>query len=216
MQTYTPTVWHVGQDVQIDTGIDTRRRPMVDPAEVRRLASLYGIPSHRKYDVPAGGSILKHRWRKEVDRRAEVVFAIQGPGEQIWLHTKHQYDQPTYRLPSGGIELHEPVVDALLREVDEETSLSVEITRFISLIEYTFHKDDSVAHFASYLFLLKNKSGHPPRADDDEVAEFRSILPSQLPQVSADLRNIIGERRFWGHWRALPHDVLHETLTSRR
>jgi len=211
MQTYTSTVCHGGQDTQVET----RNRPMIDPIEVRQLASLYGIPIHCKYDVTAGGSILKHRWRKVADRRAEVVFAIQGPGEQIWLHTKHQYEQPTYRLPSGGIDLDESVVDAMLREVDEETSLTVEITRFIGLIEYTFHKDDAVAHFASYLFLLKNKSSYPPRADDNEVAEFRSILPSQLPQISANLRNIMGERRYWGHWRALPHDVLHQSLTNR-
>jgi len=181
MQTYTPSVWHAGQDTQTDT----RKRPMIDEAEVRHLANLYGIPIHRRYDVQAGGSILKHRWRKDVDRRAEVVFAIQGRCEQIWLHTKHQYEQPIYRLPSGGIELNESVVDAMLREVDEETGLTVQITRFVGL---------------------------PPCPDDKEVSGFRSILPSQLPQISADLRNIIGERRYWGHWRALPHDVLHEAL----
>lgn len=191
-----------------------RGRPMIDVKEVRHLASLYGIPVHGKYDLQAGGSILKHRWRKDVDRRAEVVFAIQGPGEQIWLHTKHQYQRPTYRLPSGGIELHESVVDAMLREVDEETGLVVEVMRFVALMEYTFHRDDSVAHFASYLFLLKNRSNRP-RADGREVANFRSILPSQLPHVAANLRNIIGERRYWGHWRALPHDILYETLNKR-
>lgn len=208
MQTYTPSVWHAGQDTQTDT----RKRPMIDEAEVRHLANLYGIPIHRRYDVQAGGSILKHRWRKDVDRRAEVVFAIQGRCEQIWLHTKHQYEQPIYRLPSGGIELNESVVDAMLREVDEETGLTVQITRFVGLLEYTFHRRDAVAHFASYVFLLTNKSDLPPCPDDKEVSGFRSILPSQLPQISADLRNIIGERRYWGHWRALPHDVLHEAL----
>ena len=111
--------------------------------------------------------------------------------------------------------MHETVVDAMLREVDEETGLVVEIVRFIGLIEYTFHRHDSVAHFASYLFLLKNRSNRPPRPDGDEVSEFRSILPSQLPQVSANLRNIMGERRYWGHWRALPHDVLYDALRHR-
>jgi ADP-ribose pyrophosphatase YjhB (NUDIX family) len=170
----------------------------------------------QNYDLKAGGSILKYRWRKDADRRAEVIFAIQGPGEQIWLHTKHRYNYPIYRLPSGGVEWEESVEGALRREIQEETALaSFKIQRFIGLLEYRFHHSDSYARFASYLFLVSNPHGKLVAPEgSDEVAEFRPILPRQLPQVSADLRNVIGDRREWGHWRAIAHDVLYEALVG--
>lgn len=189
-----------------------RRLPMVDQEEVRDLGRLFGEPLHRVFDVKAGGSILEYRWRKDSDRRAEMVFAVQGPGEQLWLHTKHQYEQPIFRLPTGGIEWDETVYAALQREVAEEIGLEMDIQRFVALIEYRFHRHDSVARFASYLFLLRNVHGRLVAVDNEEVAEFRSVLPRQLPQVAADLRNIIGIRREWGHWRAIAHDILYEVL----
>lgn len=187
---------------------------MVDQSEIRELSRLYGVPLHKQYDVKAGGSILQYRWRKDSDRRAEVVFAIQGPGEQLWLHTKHSYEYPIYRLPTGGVDWDERVEDALRREVAEETGLtSLKIQRFVALIEYRFHRNDSHTRFASYLFLLQNMNGKLMAPDNsDEVAEFRPLLPRQLPQASADLRNLIGKRREWGHWRAIAHDVLYESL----
>ena len=220
-----------------------QRYPMVDLREVNELAALYGEPIRRCYDVKAGGSILEYRWRKDSDRRAEVVFAIQGPGEQIWLHTKHRYERPMFRLPTGGIEWDESVLDALLREVEEEAGVQVEIQRFVGLIEYQFYQvapneqgatADNVgissssarhsstqqstepsltsARFASYIFLLKNLEGRLIAHNNEEVAEFKSIMPSHLPQVSASLRNVLGHRREWGHWRAISHDVLFESL----
>ncbi|MEZ4833732.1 MAG: hypothetical protein R2873_17405 [Caldilineaceae bacterium] len=44
----------------------------------------------------------------------EVVFAIRQPNGKILLHTKPQYEERFYRLPSGGIRPFEPVEDALL------------------------------------------------------------------------------------------------------
>lgn len=219
-----------------------QRRPMVDQDEVCELASAFGKPIRRLYEVKAGGSILEYRWRKDSDRRGEVIFAIQGPGEQIWLHTKHRYERPLFRLPTGGIELNEPVVDALLREVEEEAGVAVEIERFVALLEYQFYQvapqeqgvaADNVhlkkqaqideqsepsitrAKFVSYLFLVKNLDGRLIAHNNDEVAEFKPILPRQLSQVAADLRNVLGPRREWGHWRAISHDVLYEAMCKR-
>ena len=43
--------------------------------------------------------------------------------EGIWVHTKPHYPAHIFRLPSGGVHWDEPVEDALLREVAEETGL---------------------------------------------------------------------------------------------
>lgn len=217
---------------------------MVDPKEVSELTRAFGEPIRRIYDVKAGGSILRYRWRKDSDRRAEVIFAIQGPGERIWLHTKHRYERPMFRLPTGGIEWDESVMDALMREVKEEAGVAVEVQRFVALLEYHFYQvgpqergltagnvhpksghqtelEDACdttttrAKFASYLFLLKNLDGELIAHNNEEVAEFKPVLPRQLTQIAADLCNIMGERREWGHWRAISHDVLYEAMCER-
>ena len=196
----------------VDPAVRSLHKPVIDEEEVQRLASQFGEPLRQTYDVQAAGTTLEQRWRTDSDRRAEVVFAIQGPGKGIWLHTKHNYPHPIFRLPSGGIEWTESVLDALYREIDEETGLEVAVQRFVGLLHYRFHRGPSVVHFASYLFLVQNLEDKLDGLSNEEVAEFRSILPCQLPQVAADLRNILGERRAWGHWRAIAHDVLSEMM----
>lgn len=196
------------------------RRPMIDENEVDDLVRKYGEPLRHTFDLEATGTILTHRWRKNSDRRAEVIFAIQGPGEQLWLHTKHTYPRPMFRLPSGGIEWDETVVDALFREVEEETKLPVFVQQFVALLTYRFHRNtpiprQSTTQFASYLFLLQNINGNPELEGNEEVADFKPILPSQLPQVASDLRNIWGERQSWGQWRALAHDVLYDFMRTK-
>lgn len=203
----------------VQSAAHPRRKPTIDEGEVRMLAAKYGEPIRRQYDIVATTAQLTRRWREDSDRRAEVVFAIQGPGKAIWLHTKHTYPRPMFRLLSGGVEWDENVEDALLREVEEETSLPVRVERFVALLEYEFHNDKMhserrAVQFASYLFLLRNCNGKPHPEGNDEVAEFHSILPRQLPEVAADLRNIMGERREWGRWRAIPHDVLYEAMMN--
>ncbi|MBV7335400.1 NUDIX hydrolase [Chloroflexi bacterium TSY] len=192
---------------------------MIDETEVDDLARKYGEPLRHTFDLEATGTILTHRWRIDSDRRAEVIFAIQGPGEQLWLHTKHSYPRPMFRLPSGGIDWDETVVDALFREIEEETRLPVIIQRFVALVTYRFHRHAAISHrpttqFASYLFWLQNINGSPKPGDNEEVADFKPILPSQLPEVVSDLRNIWGDRRSWGQWRALAHDVLFDYMKS--
>ena len=191
------------------------RKLMIDEEEVRCIVQRYGEPIRRTYDLQANGTISTDRWRADSDRRAEVIFAIQGPGDRIWLHTKHNYPRPMFRLPSGGIEPNEDVIDALLREIDEETGLSVTIQRFVALLDYRFHSERETATFASYLFLVQNEECKPQSSGNDEVAEFKAILPCQLTQVATELRNIYGERRAWGHWRSIAHEVLDEVLRKK-
>ncbi len=112
--------------------------PMIDAAEVAALAVRYGEPVARSYVLQADEYIRSYRWRSVIDRRAEVVFAIQTPTNQVWLHTKANYPDRIYRLPSGGINLAEAVEAALFREVEEETSLTCTVERFLGLLSYQF------------------------------------------------------------------------------
>ena len=92
--------------------------------------------------------------------------------------------------------------------------MPVKVERFVGVIDYRFRHMDSFAYFASYVFHLRCGSGQPQPHADENISEFRTVLPCQLPQIAADLRNMIGDRRGWGQFRAIPHDLVYERLSG--
>ena len=133
---------------------------------------------------------------------------------RIWVHAKPHYPAHIFRLPSGGIHWHEPVEDALLREIGEETGLAVHIKSFLGLVEYRFHHGSSSVSFASYVFHVYSGGGIPVFHESEKISEFKAVMPSQILQLAIELRNLIGDRRGWGQWRALAHDLVYEYLSS--
>jgi len=185
-------------------------RVMICEEEVNELAQCYGVPLRRTYHIQADEYIRAYRWRPDIDRRAEVVFAIQEPNGKIWMHNKAHYPAHLCRLPSGGVGWYESIHEALFREVQEETGLTVQIGCFVGLLEYRFQHEGSVARFASYLFHLSAGNQRPVLPVDEEITAFHEIMPSQLLQLTVEMRNMMGDRRGWGIWRALAHDLMYE------
>jgi ADP-ribose pyrophosphatase YjhB (NUDIX family) len=196
------------------TGVTTRR-PMISEREIEELAARYGQPVRRGHLLHADEYIRRYRWRTDSDRRAEVVFAIADPAGRILLHAKAHYPTHIYRILSGGVGWEAPVEEAMLREVAEETALTVAVERFLGVIAYEFHYREEVAHFASYIFLLRTDFSEPVCVRDNEISAFHTVLPGQLLAVSAELRNLIGDRRGWGQWRALAVDLVYEQLVGK-
>jgi ADP-ribose pyrophosphatase YjhB (NUDIX family) len=186
---------------------------MIVSDEVADLSAHYGTPVQRTFRVQADDYIYSYRFNKAIDRRAEVVFAIEDGAGQLWVHTKSHYPQHIFRLPTGGIHWDELVVEGLLREVKEETGLSVEIVRFLGIIDYQFWYGEMTAPFASYVFHLRSNCVACPTVQPDEpISEFRAVSPRQMRQLATDLRSLAGVRRAWGEWRALAHDLVYDTL----
>jgi 8-oxo-dGTP pyrophosphatase MutT (NUDIX family) len=189
------------------------RLPVIASDEVAELSAQYGKPEVRQVRVQADERVHKFRFSKNSDRRAEVVFAIEDQSGQVWTHTKANYPPNIFRLPTGGVHWDELVVEALLREVKEETGLPVEIVRFLGIIEYQFWHGSLTAPFASYIFHLRSTCFDCPTLQADEpISEFRPVLPVQLRQLAGQLRGLAGERRAWGEWRAYAHDLVYDAL----
>lgn len=192
------------------------RLAMVESTELTALAHKYGEPQRIVYTMQADAYIHAYRWRRDSDRRAEVVFAIEDPSGQVWVHAKPHYPANIFRLPSGGICWDEGIEAGLLREVQEETGLTVRIERFLGLLEYTFYYAGTTAEFASYVFHLQSAGGKPVPAEGETICAFRPIPPGQISEVAVELRNLMGDRRGWGQWRALAHDLVYTSLTQPR
>ncbi len=186
---------------------------MIDESEVAAIAALHGQPLRRQIECEIGEELFVNRFMRASDRRGEVVLVIERPSGGLLLHRKAHYAAEHFRLPTGGVNLGEPVLAAALRETAEETGLQVAVQRFMAVIDYTLRFDAIRLPFVSYLFHLRETGGRLS-LDGGEVAAFRECTPADLPAIAAALRSILGQRGYWGRWRALAHDVAAEAWAA--
>ncbi len=200
-------------------------------AQVETLFARYGSPIQTTAMLPDGSfdPFVKS------DRIGEVCMVIRRPSGHLLTARKTFYPHNAYRLLTGGIAHGEPIEAALRREVIEETSLTVNVRRFLAIIAYTAPVNvrdtgpsvqaDKLAHFYTFAFLLDEIGGMlAPQDPDERIDAFREVLPEELPALATRLEQIpdeadpeIGGRwRSWGMFRAVVHRVVYTTLTATR
>ena len=137
----------------------------------------------------------------------EVCMAILRRSGRFLLQTKQNYPGSVMRLPSGGILRGERVEEALLREIWEETNLTVEVEKFVARIGYQAGRARS--RFFTHLFLVHEVSGVLQSNDPDEkISDWQEVLPEELPVYADKLRAITPSWRSWGIFRAAALDIL--------
>jgi len=194
----------------------------VDERELEQLAAAYGQPQMRTIEMEGDEYLFATRLYRSQDRRGEVVLAVERParcvprlGRGVLLHRKGWYEPEVYRLLSGGIGLDEAVEATLARELEEETGLTLHTTHFLGVLDCRIHYASEEISFISYVFHLPRTEGvlRLPRTED--IVDFRDVPIADLPAVAEDLRRVPPPRTGWGHWRAIAHDFVYETLMSR-
>lgn len=186
--------------------------PVHHQVEVAELAAQYGMPRYRHVVLAdcTFDPLIK------TDRVGEVGMVVRRRNGGILVARKTYYPPAIFRLLTGGVGPAESIATALAREVAEETSLTVQISRFLSVITYAT-PDLMPRRFVSYVFLLDEVGGTLHVADPEEqVAEMRTVLPSELPALAARLRQlpdradpaISGKWACWGQFRAVMHEEV--------
>ena len=178
-------------------------------AEVASLARRYGRPRNLVHVLPVIEFGPLNRGRE-----AEVAMAIRRPNGLFLLQTKESYPADTFRLPTGGIKRGEAIEHALMRETEEETSLIVEVSRFVAVLTYRAAAGPRV--FSSYLFTLEERGGTLRVGDPTEgISGWLEADREQLDAAAQRLRACPAPWDSWGQFRALVIEALVTGIGSR-
>lgn len=189
-------------------------------AQIAALSARYGVPERVTADLEGRPFDPLDR----MDRYGEVCMAIRRPSGRLLTAIKTFYPPGCYRLLTGGVSHGEAIADALLREVDEETGLTVAVRRFLAVVEYRLIEQPTPGpHFATFAFLLDEVGGVLEVRDPHERhADFREVEIAELPGIADRLAaapagfdsEIGGSWHDWGRFRAVIHRVVHTILNS--
>jgi 8-oxo-dGTP pyrophosphatase MutT (NUDIX family) len=194
-----------------DAGLDA-----LDMDEFRDLVADYGDAPIQRIVLDIDQDLYANRMSKAADRRGEVVFAVQGPHGGTWVHRKSFYEYGLFRLPSGGINPDEKVVDALHRELREETGLTIQAAHFVGVQDCWMQYNDRSVRFVSYVFHVDRTSGELRAGREEDITEFVEVQPEGLANIAARLRHVPPPYNGWGRWRALAHDLVYAHVLGHK
>ncbi len=152
------------------------------------------------------------------DRYGEVCMVVRRPNGRLLTMTKSYYPQHAYRLPTGGINHGESIFTALLRETNEETSLQINVVRFLAATTYMLAPDPQEPVFYTFAFLLDEIGGDLSTIDESEdISDFREVSPTELPALADQLASLgkqfpQGEWHDWGLFRSFIHRQVWEAM----
>lgn len=187
----------------------------IETKGVQRAIERYGEPVERSYTLSFSEDGVAY-WERVLSRRhAEVVFLIRRINGLYVTHTKASYPSGVYRLPSGGIEPGEDLLNALWREVTEETNLSLHIEDFLAIIRYRFIHEEKRLPFTSYLFSLQEDEARTlcNTDPDEEITGFKENTLAEVGALAEELESLAGKWRDWGRFRAMVHRLVAEILS---
>jgi ADP-ribose pyrophosphatase YjhB (NUDIX family) len=99
----------------------------------------------------------------------------------------HKIDNDFWALPGGAMDLGESIADAAVREVAEETGLTVEITGLVGIYTDPGHvmayDDGEVRQQFSVCFHARRIAGEP-REDGTETKAARWVDVDAVPELS--------------------------------
>ncbi len=93
----------------------------------------------------------------------------------------HQLSSSNWTLPGGGVHFGEAPLDALMREVREETGFEVVVTGLLGTHDNVYAPADGVRRHGVRLLYLAEHRGRSAWVPDDEINEVAWFDVAHLP-----------------------------------
>ena len=113
--------------------------------------------------------------------KSAVHGVLQKPTGEVSLIRRFNtgYEDGNYSLPAGHIDGGEKATGAMVREILEETGVTVELNDLEMI--HVMHRADSDERI-DFFFLVKNWRGEPRLAEPDKSDQIMWVSPQQLPK----------------------------------
>ena len=134
--------------------------------------------------------------QSELIQRTSVYGVVERESGVLLVRDRTRSDEK-WDLPGGGVESNEGLLDALKREIKEETDLDIasEPRKICEFIEY-FYDIESQEGWESTRHFYKVTPSGTPRMDgnDDDVVEARHfkqpLSPNEVASVAREIARI--------------------------
>ena len=135
-------------------------------------------------DRVTGGIRPEPDWERALGVRPSASAVIFDRRGRVLLQQRSDGGQ--WGLPGGSVEIGESVTDAAIREVREETGLTVSVRRLVGVysepaLQVVRYPDGNVWHYVNVCFECVVRGGTLTTCD--ETLSLRYVSPTRLPRT---------------------------------
>lgn len=171
----------------------------INDDELATLIEKYGRPKPNEFttDFLDFECALVKRTESKGRLHDITCFIRQDDGNYVVIQKPQYARTGIYRAPSGGASVGEPLEDAAIREMHEETGLIVQLTHFILDLRLNVVCKDRTIPWRSFVFLAKPIDGEMKPVDTREIFEVTTMTREQLEGEVSQLMDDSG----WGGFK---------------
>ena len=158
-------------------------RPLndIDETELATLIEQYGEPVEFHFEANFMDFECALVKRTEAKGRLHDITCFIQQDDGYVVIQKHQYARSgIYRAPSGGAKVGESLYDAALREMYEETGLTIQLERFVLLMHLDVICKDRTIPWRSLVFLATPVGGEMKPIDTREIFDVTVMSRQEL------------------------------------
>jgi 8-oxo-dGTP pyrophosphatase MutT (NUDIX family) len=167
----------------------------IDEQEIAALIEQHGVPKEFKYVADFLEFECNLVKRTEAKGRLHDITCFIRQDDGYVVIQKHQYARSgIYRAPSGGANTGESVYDAAIREMYEETGLTIQLERFVLDMHLDVKCKDRTIPWRSLVFLASPIGGEMKPIDTREIFDVKVMTRQEMMTVVDKLMQDSG----WG------------------